>query len=79
MTTAAQTVYTILRSTPGTSPGVPKLWEVVGSVEAGGARPAVRKWLGTLPADKRDGEFVATPSRSWVPVTVKRREVIDLT
>lgn len=87
MTTAAQTTYTILRrhvtqAREALSPSevVPDIerWEVVGELNAAGARPAVRKYLDGLPADERDGTFVATPSRSFVPVTVKRREVLDL-
>jgi hypothetical protein len=59
-----------------------ELWEVAGEVDVpprSRATSAVRKYLDGLPADERTGTYVATPTSAWTPVTVKRREVLDLT
>jgi hypothetical protein len=54
------------------------IWEQFTSVEASSARAAIRLALAGEKNPMGDGEYVATPLRSWQPVKVRveqRREV----
>lgn len=63
----AETTYMILRrvSHPQDTPGAPEQWEAQGTVDAPSADAALRK------AVTEGGTYLATPARSWKPVTVK--------
>lgn len=51
-------------------------WKVVGTKEAASAKAAIRAQLNGKAAGMSTGTFVAVPSRSWEPVTVKVEQAL---
>lgn len=64
------TEYVILVAATDPSNGADReLWDVIGTATAATPKAAIKAATDGKPAAERTGTFVATPVRSWQPVT----------
>ncbi len=75
---AAGTEYVILEQVEAVNAltsDLGKAWQEVATVTARDATQAIKEHLAS--ATEVDGRFIATPARSWKPVSVKTKIALD--